>query len=314
VPVDLGEVVETAQEWIFATAQRKSLKLLVEIEPLAGAVMGDAGRLQQIVANLLTNAVKFTPPKGTVTLRLSSSGGIARLQVQDTGIGIDTAFLSNIFDRFSQVDASNTRSNSGLGLGLSIVKHLVELHNGTIRAESAGVGKGATFTVEFPLIASPPALEELPGIATREGLARLRSQTKVGIAPLRGLRILLVDDDAGSREAVGTILQLAQAVVHVAASAEEGIAALAAFHPDALISDISMPGEDGYSFIRRVRTLPPGDGGEVRALALTALAGDADVREALDAGFQLHVAKPVGIDRLTAAVVELMATSESHSA
>jgi len=308
VPVDLRAVVETAQEWISAAAQRKSLKLVVEIEPLASTVLGDAGRLQQIVANLLTNAVKFTPPKGTVTLRLSSSGGTARLQVQDTGIGIDAAFLSNIFDRFTQADASNTRSNSGLGLGLSIVKHLVELHGGTIRAESAGAGQGSTFTVELPLNAASAAVDETPGVATREGLARMRSQTTVGTSPLRGLRILLVDDDAGSRDAVGAILELAHAVVQVAASAEEGIAALAEFHPDALISDISMPGEDGYSFIRRVRTLPACDGGDVRALALTALAGDADVSEALDAGFQLHVAKPVGIDRLTAAVVELMAT------
>jgi len=304
VPVDLLQVVESAQEWIAPMAQRKSLKLVVEIEPMSGAVMGDAGRLQQIVANLLTNAVKFTPPKGTVTLRLSSHDGTARLQVRDSGIGIDAAFLSDIFDRFTQVDASNTRSNNGLGLGLSIVKHLVELHGGTIRAESAGVGEGSTFTVELPLIAAAPAIEEAPRVGTREGLARLRTQTTID-TPLRGLRILLVDDDAGSRDAVGTILRLAHAVVHVAASAEEGIAALADFHPDALISDISMPDEDGYSFIRRVRALPAAQGGDVRALALTALAGDSDVREALEAGFQLHLAKPVGIDRLTAAVVEL---------
>ena len=253
--------------------------------------------MQQVVSNLLTNAIKFTPRGGRVTLTLDLAEGGARIRVSDTGVGIAPAFLPHVFERFSQQDSTSSRVHGGLGLGLAIVRHIVDSHAGTIVATSAGSNRGATFVLTLP-IAGAPAIAP-----PRSGLPGARSPDDHG--ELRELRILVVDDDANGRDAVISTLRQAGAHVRAASSAGEAMATVVEFRPDVLISDITMPGEDGYSLIRRMRALAHDQGGDVPALALTALAAAEDRRRALSAGYQMHLAKPVDVDRLTDAVVEL---------
>jgi PAS domain S-box-containing protein len=294
-PVDLVAVIESAIEAVQGLADAKSIGLKAVLDPSAGLVTGDPGRLQQVVWNLLANAIKFTPSPGRVDLRLEHAGSHTRLTVRDTGQGISRDLLSHVFDRFLQDERA--RRHGGLGLGLAIVRHIVELHAGTVHAVSDGEGRGATFVVELPR----PIVEVEPAAAFRRsesGPSRLVS--------LRGRRILVVDDEADARELLATILGRAGADVTVVASADEAFETIRRSRPDVLVSDIGMPGDDGYVLIRRVRALPPEEGGQVRALALTAYARSEDRNRALEAGFHIHIAKPVDPLELTALIAGLV--------
>jgi len=304
--VHLPAVVQAALESVSAQAASKSITFEVALAESLGPVSGDPTRLQQIVWNLLSNAIKFTPDGQRVTVVLEPMNGHARLRVSDRGAGIEAESLSRIFDRFMQEDSSNTRMFGGLGLGLAIVRHLVELHGGTVQAESPGKDQGATFTVILPLMAAA----QLPA-GTVSPLARERARAvppprTVGPAPrLRGVRILMVDDDPGMREATSELLGQEGAEVQEADSAAGGLALFEDFMPEVLVSDLAMPGEDGYAFVRKVRALGPERGGDIPAIALSALASDADRQQSLTAGFQRHLTKPVDIDRLVTTVAEV---------
>ncbi len=253
-------------------------------------------RLQQIAWNLLSNAVKFTPEGGTVLVRLRRSNNTAEMVVTDTGAGIPEEFLPWVFEPFLQADASTTRPYGGLGLGLSIVKHLVEAHGGNVGVESGGEGRGATFTVRLPIVAV--SMDQTAGLGTE---LSIQGASK---ASLQGLSVLVVDDDTETREVVAASLESCQAVVRTAASASQAFEVLQREHIDVLLADIAMPGEDGYALIRRLRALKA-DAAAIPAAALTALARDEDRQLALDAGFQLHLAKPIDADSLVAAVASL---------
>jgi two-component system, chemotaxis family, CheB/CheR fusion protein len=297
--VDLCAIVRAAVEGVSAAAQSKGMQIELVLDELVGGVAGDSARLQQVVSNLLTNAIKFTPDGGRVTVTVSMAAGFARIEVRDTGAGIEPSFLPDVFNRFSQEDSSNTRMHSGLGLGLAIVRHLVEEHGGTVQAASAGAGKGAVFTVTLPLMNVRPVLEQGPISVVSAGLNSPDRRR------IKDLRVLVVDDDMATRDAVSDMLTDMGAQVKVAESAAAGMTAVQDFRPRVLLCDIAMPGEDGYSFIRRVRALSLDEGGNTPALALTALAAEDDHRRALAAGFQMHLTKPIDIERLSEAVVEL---------
>jgi CheY-like chemotaxis protein len=261
-----------------------------------------------VVWNLLSNAVKFTEPEGRIVVTVDQTGAGFRISVRDTGRGIAPDFLPFVFDRFRQEDSSTTRQRGGLGLGLSIVRHLVELHGGQVEVESGGLGRGALFRVFLPSHApSPPQDAGEKPAAEDEPRAPLPTSP---IPSLTELRVLLVEDDEDSRELLGEILAGAGAVVQTASSAADGYAALAAFRPDVLISDIGMPGEDGFSFIRRVRALGADRGGALPAIALTAYTRAQDQTKALAAGFTSHVGKPVDPSDLLAALANLAALIE----
>ncbi len=300
-PVDLCAVIRAALEGVAAPAERKQLQFELVLDETLGTVLGDPTRLQQVIANLLTNAVKFSSENGKITVVLDKVNGWARIKVSDTGCGVDPEFLPHIFNRFAQEDGSTVRRHGGLGLGLAIVRHLVEVHGGTIQGESAGRGKGAEFSVLLPLMATFDALD-------REGLisdapATNDSKSKSRADLLKDLRILIVDDDLPTRDAVAEMLSETGANIRVAGSAPEAFIAVGDFRPEVLLCDIAMPGEDGYSLLRRVRALDVGQ--NIPAVALTALAGEDNRRRALSAGFQLHLVKPVDIDHLTQAVAQL---------
>jgi len=289
--VEIASALRAALDSVRPAAQARKLRIVEHLPSEIGAVQGDFERLQQIFWNLLSNAVKFTEPGGTVELGARREGSSLVITVRDTGRGIPREFLATIFERFRQIDSSTTRHKGGLGLGLAIVRSLVEAHGGTVFAESAGEGTGTTFTVTLP--ASVAALDHARATGTHEPLVR---------RPLRGIRVLIVDDEQDARDVVAEVMVEAGADVTKAASAAEAFELLQTDPPHILISDIGMPGEDGYSLLRRIRALPPEKGGDVPALALTAYARQEDVRAALDAGFQLHVAKPVKTDKLLEAI------------
>ena len=291
--VELASVVQAAVETVRPLAERKQLAIDVHTGSLP-PVSADPDRLQQVVLNLLTNAIKFTPSAGRIGVSLDAIDGRARLRVTDTGVGIEPAFVPHLFDRFTQEDRTQTRAHGGLGLGLAIVRYLVEAHGGTITAESAGKDQGATFTILLPLAESRPAP------APRE------QTTPAAHRGLAGLRVLLVEDDPGTREAMTEMLELGGARVVAAASAAQAMSEFEGLRPELLVCDIAMPGEDGYSLLRRIRALGADRGGDVPAVALTALASEDDRRHALDAGFQVHMAKPVDFARLVATLVRLL--------
>ena len=305
-PTDLRAVVEAAMDTVRPAAAAKNIRLEALYDPGVGPVMGDAGRLQQVIWNLLANAVKFTPAGGEARVRVRrGDAGHVRLTVSDNGIGVRPEFLPHVFDRFRQADQSTTRAYGGVGLGLAIVRHLVELHGGTARAESEGEGRGSTFTIELPeLRIADGGLrveEEDGGIADDESAARSPQS-----AILSGVSVLVVDDEPDTLDLVRVVLEQAGARVTAVSDASAAMGALAAARPDVLLADIGMPGEDGYQFIRRVRALGREHGGLVPAVALTAYAAESDRAQALDAGFQLHVPKPVDpaeLVRLVAGVV-----------
>jgi signal transduction histidine kinase/ActR/RegA family two-component response regulator len=295
-PLDIASVTRAAINVVQPAADAKSITLDYFSEPGLGAISADSARLHQIIWNLLSNAVKFTPHGGKISIRVERDGTDARVTVKDTGQGIDSEFLPRVFDRFRQADSSTTRSFGGLGLGLAIVRHLVELHGGTVSAESDGLNRGATFSATFPLItdrAEPVAV----GQCVEAG--------SVDINSLDGLRVLLVDDEAEARQIISTVITRTGGEVRTCKSASEALLKLAEWKPDVILSDIAMPDEDGYSFIQQVRTLPRDKGGETPAAALTAYARDVDRRQALAAGYQMHIAKPISASQLVTMIARL---------
>ena len=291
-PVDLGAVLRQVLDSLRPAAEAKGVLVATEVDAAATTLGGDPDRLQQVVWNLLSNAIKFTPGGGRVEVRIERQGSHVHLVVADTGQGISPEFLPYVFERFRQADASTTRAHGGLGLGLAIVRHLVELHGGTVDVESAGPGRGSRFTVVLPAGEPRPSAEETIEGARPPGV-------------LRGLAVLIVDDDADTREALALLLARAGARVATAGSAAEALAAVAGRIPDLLLADIGMPGEDGYDLLRRLRALPPERGGRVPAVALTAYARSEDRERSGAAGFQAHLAKPVDPDGLVALLAEL---------
>ncbi|HET9479190.1 MAG TPA: ATP-binding protein [Pyrinomonadaceae bacterium] len=295
-PLDIASVTRAAINVVQPAAHAKGITLDYWAQPGLGAISADSARLQQIIWNLLSNAVKFTPHGGKINVRVACDGSHAKVTVSDTGQGIDSEFLPRVFDRFRQADSSTTRSFGGLGLGLAIVRHLVELHGGTVSAESEGVGKGATFSASFPLLND--RAEPVAAMHSGEVLAsELRS--------LDGLRVLLVDDEPETREIISTVVERTGAEVKTCTSAREALSELVDWRPHVILSDIAMPDEDGYSFIGRVRSLPQNEGGGTPAAALTAYAREEDRRQALAAGYQMHIAKPIGAGQLVTMIAKL---------
>ena len=300
-PIELAGVIEAAVDSVRPAADAKGIRLHVVLDPRAGPVSGDANRLQQVVWNLLVNAIKFTPRDGRVGVNLARVNSHVEVIVSDTGEGIDAALLPHIFDRFRQADASTTRRHGGLGLGLSIVRHLVELHGGTVHAESGGEGRGSLFTVKLPL-----AVVRKGDDSRVHPTAEDRVDVGLGTAQLDGVRVLVVDDEADARDLLSHLLRRCRAHVEAVASAADALAAIRRSRPDVLLSDIGMPGEDGYMLIQQVRALEEQTGlGKIPAVALTAFARAEDRRRALMAGFQMHVPKPVEAAELTAVVANL---------
>lgn len=298
-PVNLAATIEAALETVRLAATSKGIQLQVRIAPNMGLVSGDSTRLQQVVWNLFSNAIKFTPSGGRVDVRLEQNASHAQILVSDTGKGIKPEFLPYVFEYFRQEDGKTTRQFGGLGLGLAIVRHLVELHGGTVQAESQGEGQGATFTVKLPLTAIAKETDR-----DGEQLSTACSLSQLGI--------LVVDDEADMRELLMTILEQYGAQVKVAASAAEALRVLEQFKLDVLISDIGMPEVDGYMLMRQVRRLPPEQGGLIQAIALTAYAGELSKQQALEAGFQRHLPKPTDPSELVQTIAALISRSCIH--
>jgi signal transduction histidine kinase/CheY-like chemotaxis protein len=299
-PVEIGAVVKAAIGTVTPAADAKSVLLQLIQDPAGSSVMGDPERLQQVFWNLLSNAVKFTPKNGRVRVSVQSIGSCVEVAVADTGLGIDAVFLPHVFNRFSQRDSSSTRSVRGLGLGLAIARQLVELHGGSIQAESPGTGQGSTFTVAFP---------RSPVTATpSNGRVYSQADRSVGLedAPdVTGIRVLVVEDDDDARALLAKVLEGRGAFVRVVSSAREALDVLEKERIDVLLSDIEMPGTDGYQLIRELRLRSSQQGGSVPAAALTAYARTEDRLRALRAGFQLHLSKPVQPAELITVVASL---------
>jgi PAS domain S-box-containing protein len=302
-PLYLDEILEESLDVVRPTAEVKGVQLriwddLPNCPSQSSIVLGDANRLQQVLWNLLSNAIKFTEPGGRVEARLECGEMEARIIVSDTGKGIPPDFLPCVFDPFSQADSSSARRQGGLGLGLALAKRLVEMHGGEIKAESAGEGHGATFTVTLPMRSGSPAVSET-------NASELGKTHEANDQPsLAGLRILVVDDETDARDLLMIRLRQYGAEVITAASAEAAFEAIARQEPrpDLIVSDIAMPGEDGYSLIRRVRALAPEQGGRIPAIALTAYSRTKDRVQAVAAGFQMHMPKPVNATELVYAI------------
>ncbi|MBD2205960.1 PAS domain S-box protein [Calothrix sp. FACHB-1219] len=292
-PVNLAATIEAANETVRLAAEAKNIHIQTILNPISGTVSGDTNRLQQVIWNLLANAVKFTPPGGEVEVELQQVGMYAQIQVTDTGIGISREFLPYVFEYFRQEDGATTRKFGGLGLGLAIVRHLTELHGGTVFADSPGQNMGATFTVKLPLNVVE---SDLSGDASN-------LQTAID---LNGMQILVVDDDADMRDLAEFILTQAGAQVTTADSALQVLTLLQQSLPDLLISDIGMPEMDGYCLIRQIRQYPPQQGGNLPAIALSAYAGEINQQQALQAGFQQHIPKPIDPDELVRIIALLM--------
>lgn len=293
--VELSSVIEAAITVVRPAADAKSIRLTSMYEPAIGAISADSARLQQIFWNLLSNAVKFTPEGGCIEVRLQRINAHAKLTVSDTGQGISPEFLPRVFDRFRQADSSSTRDYRGLGLGLAIVRHLVELHGGTVQAESNGAGQGASFSVTFPILTG----------RIEPALPQSAEHRRYGAPKLNGLRVLIVDDEADALQIISTVIAQTGAEVKTCESAHEALQTLEEWRPDVLMSDIGMPGEDGYSLINKVRSLPAERGGQTPAAAFTAYAREEDRNRALAAGYQMHIAKPVSSGQLVAMIARL---------
>ncbi|HEV7500379.1 MAG TPA: response regulator [Vicinamibacteria bacterium] len=302
-PLELRPVIDAAFEAASAAAEAKGVLLEKFLPGPLPPVAGDPGRLQQVVGNLLANAVKFTPEGGRVEVRLARSGSTAHITIIDTGSGISPEFLPFIFERFRQADTTSTRKQKGLGLGLAIARQIVQLHGGTIEASSAGEGRGSTFTVKLPLLVSTTPVV-LPPARGEERLARTPA--------LDGITVLVVDDEEDAREAMAVLLGQAGARVISVRGAAEAIDTLDRERPDVLLSDIAMPGEDGYALIRRVRSRSGETGGRIPAAALTAYATLEDRAKAIRAGYDEHIPKPVDPTRLIGAVA-LLVDADRHT-
>ena len=313
--VNLTPVVEAALDSMLLAAEAKGIRLEWELDADAGPVSGDPGRLQQVVWNLVSNAIKFTPRGGVVNVRLARVESQAEVTVSDTGKGISSEFLPYVFERFLQADSTSTRQHSGLGLGLAIVRHLVEMHGGTVSAASEGEGRGATFTLRLPLVAVrstgdlPSQDKDQPSDEGMEPVFTSRSNAG-GELKLRGLRVVIVNDEPDARELLEVILLQFGAEVKVATSARQALEVLEAWKPDAIVSDVGMPDEDGYSFIQRVRSMEPERGGLIPAIALTGYGRPEDRSQLLAAGYQVHLAKPVELMQLVDSIANLTSRAE----
>lgn len=304
--IELSSIIRAAVDTVQPVADSKEIQLRCMVDPTVGRVLGDPVRLQQVAWNLVNNAIKFTPRRGQVEVRLERSGAVIQLKVSDTGQGISQDFLPYVFDRFRQEEGSTTRRHGGLGLGLALVRHLVEAHGGSVRAESRGLGNGATFIITLPI----PAVceDDVAPSPPDAGMAMnpLRPSTA---GALDGVSVLVVDDEADARELVAILLQSKGAEVTTAASVEHALAALEQSTPTVLVSDIGMPGGDGYDLMRRVADWGAKRGVTIPAVALTAYAGEVDRLRALAAGFQVHAAKPIAPSELISIVADLAATT-----
>jgi PAS domain S-box-containing protein len=299
-PLMPASMISAAVEAIKPAAEARNISLRMIIDPNAGPVVGDPERLQQVVWNLLSNAVKFTPEDGLVEVRVLRSGSSVEITVSDNGRGIEPKFLRQVFERFSQADSSSTRASGGMGLGLSVVKGIVELHGGDVRAFSEGRGKGATFTVSLPFNESRSVtqVEQIIALSPSEPVLKCPPE-------LVGMKILVVDDEVDTCEMVRTALVQCDAEVKVATSAAEALGQMDHWTPHVLVADLSMPEIDGYELIRQIRTRDPEEGGRIPAIALTAMARIEDRAKALAAGYQMHVAKPVELSELCIIVASL---------
>lgn len=301
-PVDLGTIIIAAVDGLRPAAEAKEIRLQLQLDSPAGQVSGDPDRLQQVTWNLIANAIKFTPKGGRVLVRLERVESHAEVTVSDTGQGIAREFLTHVFDRFRQADATSTRAFGGLGLGLAIVRQFVELHGGTVRVQSEGEGLGSTFTVSLPLI----AVRSAPSAAGSSQQTEFRLPQLECPPELQGLRVLVVDDEADTCELLQVILEGCGSQVKTASSAAAALEAVAEEVFDVLISDIGLPDEDGYSLIAKVRALGKERGGKIpAAAALTAYAGEEDRIRVLRSGFQIHVPKPISPSELVAVVANL---------
>jgi len=293
--VDARRVIETAVETMMPAAQAKGIALVPLLDAGVGPLRGDPARLQQVVCNLLSNAIKFTPLGGRVEIVLARRGPEAEISVRDTGQGIKPEFLPYVFDRFRQEDGSISRRHGGLGLGLAIVRHLVELHGGTVSASSDGEGKGATFTLRVPI---------RPSASTAQS-AESQPIVPSSAAPLGGVHVLLVDDDPSAREVIAQILETLGARVSLAATGSAALTLLFERKPHVMVADLGMPEMDGFALIEQVRALDPNLGGRIPAVAVTAYATMQDRLRALHAGYQNHIAKPVEAEELVAVIASL---------
>lgn len=302
-PVDIASVINAAIDSVQLAVDSKDIQLAVTLDPSGRHTIGDSSRLQQVVWNLLVNAIKFTPSGGHIEVKVSRSGRNLKIRVRDTGEGISKEFLPFIFDRFRQADGTTTRQHGGLGLGLSIVRHLIELHGGTIKAESAGEGLGATFTIKLPLASSPQRAEKRKAAAALpadEGTAK-----HFALLPsLKDIKVLLVDDDDDTLQMLGVMLTESKAKVHTANTVAGAMEVLEWFRPDVVVSDLAMPGEDGYALITKLRALEDGDA-PIPAVALTSYVRVEDRTRALSAGFNMFVPKPVQPEELISAIANL---------
>jgi signal transduction histidine kinase/ActR/RegA family two-component response regulator len=296
LPVDLPSVVLAAVDAVRPAVRAREIDLNVSLGSVTREVWGDADRLQQVMWNLLSNAVKFTPLSGRVDVAVEEFAGAVQISVADNGAGIDSAFLPHVFERFRQADSSTTRMQAGLGLGLAIVRHLVDLHGGTVTVASAGLGKGSTFTVTLPTRVPPVAYADRPPTADQ-------------LPSLRGIRVLAVDDDADSRELILLTVRAADAVVLVVSSAASALDAISTFHPHVIVADLAMPGMDGYGLIRETAKLLPGRMPPM--IAMSAYVSPEDIERSLQAGFARHLGKPADYQRLVTTIAELAGVMNS---
>jgi PAS domain S-box-containing protein len=301
-PMDLAPVVEAAVDVVRPAADAKGIQIEIVRDPFARAVSGDPARLQQIFWNLLSNAIKFTARGGSVYVTLRHTDSSVEVTVQDTGQGIGPEFLPHVFERFRQAESSLTRSHRGLGLGLAIVRHLVELHGGTVRAQSPGESQGSTFTVSLPLVGARTTLVSDALVSRHQSAAHM---TVVSNDVLKGLRVLVVEDESDARELLSVILKRSGATVKAVESAQEALRSVPLFRPSVLLSDIGLPAESGYELIRKIRTLPS-EAAQLPAVALTAYATEKDRELALSAGYQIHLAKPVDPNHVVEAIARLV--------
>ncbi|AVH72796.1 hybrid sensor histidine kinase/response regulator [Nostoc sp. 'Lobaria pulmonaria (5183) cyanobiont'] len=299
IPVDLVSTIEAAMETVHLAAEAKTIEIETMLDPNVGKVLGDAARLQQVFWNLLSNAIKFTETEGKINVRLQHIDAQAQITFSDTGKGIDPDFLPHVFDYFRQSDSTTTRRFGGLGLGLAIARHLIEMHGGTIWAESPGEEQGAIFTVRLPLIKDGATIED--DTNTDSSTAAFPS------SPLMGLQVLVVDDNDDTRDFFSFVLEQFGAIVTAVASGDEALQALTQSKPDILLSDIGMPEMNGYMLMQKVRTLEAKIGGkQMPAIALTAYAGEINQQYALRAGFQQHIVKPVAPEELLMVISNLV--------